>query len=63
MAEHDKVPRYFSDYLQEFGRFREENAKEHGQLESRLTWRLVSAVTASTAIAIAALTFVIVYLA
>ena len=69
MEEHDKVPRYFSDFQADFGKFREDNAKEHGvlaeriaQSESRLTWRMVSALAAGLSLTIAALTFVIVYL-
>lgn len=69
MQDREEVPRYFSDFQADFGKFREDNAKEHGvlaekiaQSESRLTWRMAGALAVGLSLTIAALTFVIVYL-
>ena len=32
MDAHENVPRYFADFLRDFGQFSEKNAQQHGEL-------------------------------
>ena len=32
----ERIPRYFTDFLIEFGRFREENERQHGALRAEM---------------------------
>ena len=34
--EEERLPRYFADFLNEFGRFREENERQHGALRAEI---------------------------
>ncbi len=62
--EPDAVPKYFSDFMVEFGRFREENQRQHGELaeriaqvEARLAWRMMAGGVGSIGAIILAIRF------
>ena len=40
--EEERIPRYFADFLNEFGRFREENERQHGALRAEMIDRISS---------------------
>lgn len=48
------VPQHFADFLEEFGRFREENARQHGELAGEMRMlKFIGGALVSLAIAVA----------